>query len=103
MNIRLLFAELIASAALLTAGRAHGGLIFVTHRGSGTVGEYTTSGSTINPTLISSLHGPDGIAVSNGHLFVTTLQGIGEYTTSGATINSSLITGLGPNVQSVAV
>jgi hypothetical protein len=65
------------------------------------VGEYTTSGVTINASLISGLNGPVGIAVSGSDIFVTTHPAntkhagtVGEYTTSGATVNASLISGL---------
>jgi hypothetical protein len=40
------------------------GLIFVTNTGNGTVGEYTTSGKTVNASLISGLSNPSAIAVS---------------------------------------
>jgi hypothetical protein len=32
---------------------------------SGTVGEYTTAGATVNASLISGLSGPHGIAISS--------------------------------------
>jgi len=75
---------------------ARGDNIFVTSEGNGTIGEYTTSGATINAALISGLSNPAFFAVSGSNLFVTnTASGtIGEYTTSGATLNASLITGL---------
>jgi hypothetical protein len=66
-----------------------------------TIGEYTTSGATVNSSLISGLSGPYGIAISGSDLFVTNTHGggtgdgtIGEYTTSGATVNATLVTGL---------
>ena len=37
----------------------------------GTIGEYTTSGATVNAALISGLNDPHGIAVSGSDLFVT--------------------------------
>ena len=40
-----------------------GGDIFVANNGNGTIGEYTTSGATVNPSLISGLNGPFGLAV----------------------------------------
>ena len=68
---------------------------------NGTIGEYTTSGATINASLITGLHSLYGIAISGSNLFVVNWGGgqagagtIGEYTTSGATVNSALITGL---------
>ena len=64
--------------------------------GSGTIGEYTTSGTTVNPSLVSGLTGPIGVAVSGSDLFVANSDSntTGEYTTSGATVNPSLISGL---------
>ena len=41
-----------------------GGLIFVVNTDAGSVGEYTTSGAMVNPSLISGLNDPSGIAVS---------------------------------------
>ena len=37
----------------------------------GTIGEYTTSGATVNASLVSGLNYPYGIAVSGSNLFVT--------------------------------
>ena len=72
------------------------GDIFVTNNGGNTVGDYTTSGATVNASLITGLNGPTGIALSGSNLFVVNFNGntVGEYTTSGATVNASLITGL---------
>jgi hypothetical protein len=70
--------------------------LFVTNTANGTIGEYTTSGATVNASLVSGLNSPIGIAVSGSDLFVTN-QGsgtIGEYTTSGTTVNASLVSGL---------
>ena len=71
-----------------------GGDLFVANYGGyglGTIGEYTTSGATVNSALITGLDGPIGIAVSGGNLFITSiLDGtIGEYTTSGVTVNAA--------------
>src|SRR5439155_15955089 len=74
--------------------------IFVTNFKTGTIGEYTTSGATMNPALISGLNGPEGIAVSGGNLFVTSFNPtgdtgrIGEYTTLGVAVNPARITTL---------
>jgi hypothetical protein len=83
--------------------------IYVTVDGNGggnaVIGEYTTSGATVNAALISGLGYPgapsvDGVAVSGNDLFVVNEgvgQGtgtVGEYTTSGATIATTLISGL---------
>jgi hypothetical protein len=65
-------------------------------RGSGTIGEYTTAGATVNAALVSGLNTPQGLAVSGSDLFVVNLLAntIGEYTTAGATVNAALVTGL---------
>ena|ERR1017187_6403063 len=69
--------------------------LFVSNLNNNTIGEYTTSGATVNASLISGLNHPHGIAVDGSDLFVTSNGGtIGEYTTSGATVNASLISGL---------
>src|SRR5437764_11327740 len=100
MNIRLTLFACVASAFCAMPGTIPA-QIFVTNFKTGTVGEYTTSGATVNPDLISGLNGPNGIAVSGGNLFVTSLNltgntgRIGQYTTSGVTVNPALITTLG--------
>ncbi len=99
MNLRLILAGLAASAALCAMPGTTRAQIFVTSNivdGKYTVGEYTTSGATVNAALLSGLGFPTGIAVSGGNLFVASLNNgtIGEYTTSGATVNPALISGL---------
>jgi len=63
---------------------------------NGSIGEYTTSGTPVNPALVSGLDYPNSIALSGDRLFVTNSYGgtVGEYTTSGETVNPSLISGL---------
>jgi hypothetical protein len=57
---------------------------------SGGVGEYTTSGATVNTSLISNVSQPTGIVVIGSDLFtVNQSGGIREYTTSGALVASS--------------
>ena len=95
-------APLAVSVAIwATSPAADAGEIFVANTGAGTIGEYdSTTGATINASLISGLNNPQSIAISGGDLFVLN-QGsgsVGEYTTSGAVVNASLITGLGINV-----
>jgi hypothetical protein len=70
--------------------------IYVANAGSGTIGEYTLSGATVNASLISGLDAPSGIAIWGNDIFVSSLKSgiVGEYTLSGATVNASLITGL---------
>src|ERR1700678_2662916 len=70
--------------------------IFVTNAGAGTVGEYTTSGATVNAALVTGLDAPQGIAVSGSDIFVTNADAstVGEYSTSGATVNAALADGV---------
>jgi hypothetical protein len=95
----------VAAAATLWAmtPTARGQDIFVSNSSTGTIGEYTTSGATVNASLISGLNAPAGIAVSGSNLFIANFASgitpadngtVGEYTTSGATVNASLISGL---------
>ena len=73
--------------------------IFVANNNDGTktIGEYNLDGSTVNPSLVSGLSLPIGLAVSGGDIFVANAGSgtIGEYTTSGATVNASLVSGGG--------
>jgi hypothetical protein len=87
-----LFAGLLGSLSP-SAARA-GGTIFETNLFVETVGEYTTSGATVNAALISGLSLPVGVAVLGSDLFVTNGTAIGEYTTAGAPVNVPLISGL---------
>jgi hypothetical protein len=61
--------------------------------GEGRVGKYTTSGATVNASLITGLGSAYGLAVSGTNLFVSGSDGgaIGLYTTSRQTVNASLI------------
>jgi hypothetical protein len=84
----------LAATLALLAGTVHG-QIFVANSQSSTIGEYTTSGATVNASLVSGLNGPTGLAVVGNDLFVANYSGtIGEYTTSGALVNASLVSGL---------
>ena len=74
-----------------------GSNLFVANDGTGTIGEYTTSGAVVNASLVSGLSEPDSIAVSGSNLFVANEGNgtIGEYNaTSGAVVNASLVSGL---------
>jgi hypothetical protein len=69
--------------------------LFVPNYGYNAIGEYTTSGATVNASLVSDA-GATGIAVFGSDLFVANSGNytIGEYTTSGATVSASLVSGL---------
>jgi hypothetical protein len=74
-----------------------GGNMFIANTLSGTISEYTTSGTLVNASLISGLNNhPFGIAIDSGNLYIASREGgtVGEYTESGATVNASLISGL---------
>jgi hypothetical protein len=86
--------------------------LFVVNFEAGTIGEYTTSGTTVNASLIAGLNSPVFVAIDAiGNVFVTEQDSgvpgsgtVGEYTTSGAAVNATLITGLtDPNGIAVAV
>ena len=82
--------------------------IYVAKYNSGTIGEYTISGQTVNASLISGLIDPTGITISGDNLFVPSYSSslcewvIGEYTTSGTTVNAAVITGL-PEASGVVI
>ena len=59
---------------------------------SGAVGEYITSGATVDATLIGG--GGPGIAISGPFVFLSGNTGVAEYSTSGLPLNTSLITGI---------
>jgi hypothetical protein len=69
-----------------------------------TLGEYTTSGATVNAALITGLANPDFVAVSGSYLFISENIGtlgdstnssyIDEYTTSGELVNAAFVSGL---------
>jgi hypothetical protein len=96
----------LAGAALWAIPATVGAQIYVANWSGNTVGEYTTAGTTVNPTLVSSgLSEPSGLAVSGGNIFIAN-EGtgkIGEYTTAGAAVNTSLVSGLNePNGLTIA-
>jgi hypothetical protein len=99
----IVFAVLVGICALPLQTR---GNLFVAHdlfsdNGDflgGVVGEYSNSGVSLNPSLISGLDGVADIVISGNRLYVLSgiagQEHVGAYTTSGQTINASLITGL---------
>ena len=102
--LNTIFVFAAATTLWTTCPTARGQDIFVANVASGTIGEYTTSGATVNASLVSGLTNPAGIAVSGSDLFVVN-QGsgtIGEYTTTGVTVNASLVSGL-DNPSGIAI
>jgi hypothetical protein len=100
---RLAFVAL-AVACVGAATGVDGGQIFVSDWSSGKVGEWTTSGSSTNPSLITGLSEPNGIAASGGYLYVVNKQAntIGKYTMAGQVVDASFITGLSGPTQLIA-
>ncbi len=88
-----------ALLVLLAAGPVRGQIFVASGNLNGVIGEYTTTGTPINSSLVTGLHIPSGIAMDgNGNLFVANYyvgtRTIGEYDSSGQALNSSLISGL---------
>ena len=100
---RLAFVSLALAFACVSDGLARG-QIFVSDWSNGQVGEWTTSGSSVNASLITGLSQPDGIAESDGYLYVANQQAntVGKYTMSGQAVDASFITGLSAPTQLVA-
>ena len=76
---------------------ASGSDLFVLNPSTGTVAEYTTSGATVNATLVTGVGAARALAVSGNDLFVSNIVSgtIGEYdATTGAVINAAFVTGL---------
>src|SRR5437762_2805072 len=96
MRMRTWLVLSVALAAALSAATLPAQDILVTDLVTGAVGDYTLSGSTVNPSLFSTGGELIGIAVSGSNVYVANYSAgkIGLYTTSGATLNASLITGL---------
>ena len=93
----------VVNASLINVGfnpagmAISGGNLFVANQND-FVGEYTTTGTTVNDRLISGQPGvPLGIAVSGTRLFLTNAgtNKVSEFDTSGNSVNESFITGLG--------
>src|ERR1043166_8588318 len=94
MTLRAIFIRFVLLTTLL-AGQVQAQIFEANYNsgnGTGTIGEYDTSGGTINATLVSGLSVPNGMAVSGSELFVTneTTNTIGAYTDRKSTrLNSS--------------
>jgi len=94
----------------------YGTNLFVADSFNGRIDEYTTSGATVNASLITgltgdNLYGPQDIAVSGSNLFVTNynfvsngdIGAINEYTTSGATVKAPLVLSSTLGLRAIAV
>src|ERR1700730_5342963 len=95
VSLRVLFVLI----CLVLAGIAEpsDGQIFVSSNDvPSIIGEYTLSGTPINPKLITGIAPPAAITIAGGNIFVAnyTFGTIGEYSITGTPINTSLISGL---------
>lgn len=93
---RTLLASLLLACAVTTT---HAQLYITSGGSNGFIGEYSTTGETINASL-ASMGAPVGIALSGNDLFVVKESStpgsaaIREYTTAGNAVNTSLFVGL---------
>jgi hypothetical protein len=105
---RQFFCLILAASIAITTDCALGQSvprgIYVCNEGSGNVGKYDTNGASVNPSLISGLLEPEGVAVSGADLYISSFGNnngvIGKYSLWGDVVNPSLVTGL---FQPVAV
>ena len=83
----------LCSGALLAAGTAQGQIFVLQGATSGTIGEYTTSGATINASLATGVPGAfySFAGDAQGQLFVGHYSTVAEYNTSGALVSSSFL------------
>jgi hypothetical protein len=70
-----------------------GSTLFVTNFSAGTVSTFSTSGTTLNSSLLYLGPGssPTGIAVMGNYLFVSHSTGVDEYLLNGTHINSTIM------------
>ena len=96
LSKRRFIGAVLAILLWIIPAKARADNIFVTNNENGTVGEYTTSGATVNPALITGLSAPSGIVVSDGYIYVPDFDTgtIAKYTTEGTLVTASLVTGL---------
>jgi len=99
-SIRLLILAILVTFSSLASGQ-----IYVASSAGGYVGKYTTSGATVNSTLISGLGYPWGMTWDGNSTIYIAQEGsrsVGTYGISGTPINSSLIT-VGGDPEGVAL
>ncbi len=86
--------RILITIVLVTLTIPVSGQIYVASSAGGYVGEYTTSGATVNASLISGLGYPWGMTWDgNANLYVAQegSRTVGKYNLSGGIVNSSLI------------
>ena len=65
-GIALALTSSLTATATVNAIAISGNDLFVVNESNGNIGEYTTSGKTVNAELFSDLGEPDGIAIRSG-------------------------------------
>lgn len=75
---------------------AAAGAILVTNNVNGTVGEWSTTGSLVNGSLITGLNSPNGVVAGGGYIYVANNGNntVGKYDSAGQVVDASFITGL---------
>ena len=102
MNLKPILTVLFSTLAFVAGSwampaTAAAGEILVSNTGNAYVGEYTTTGATVNASLFRGALASTAMAISGVDLFIAGNAGnggagrIGEYTTAGATVNASLV------------
>ncbi len=84
-----------SSIGYATSVAVHGTNLFVGYFGG--IGAYTTSGETLNPTLVKGLKNNYGLAATDAGIFVSSMfnGNITQYSATGVRIQNSLVKGLG--------
>jgi hypothetical protein len=90
---RAVFAAAVSATLLAHLPAAYAQKLFVANSSNNTIGEYATSGATINSAPISLPGSPGRIAVSGSDVFVDGGGYIGEYTTTGYSFDDGPRTG----------
>jgi hypothetical protein len=103
------FSGLALAIALFSMPRLALGQMFLAEFDANKVGEFTTSGATINGSLITEASEPYNMAVSGNDIFIVNRANpsaggdtISEYTTGGVLVNANLAPGLS-SLNAIAV
>ncbi len=81
------------------------GQIYVANIGTSALLQYNFDGTLANPTLLTGLNHPDGIAFAGGNIYVANSGSrmIAEYTTAGAPVNTNLVGTLNSSLRGLVV
>lgn len=93
----VVFSHSVLVLGVLSSCAVYADTLYVAIPFTGTIGAYSTTGATLNASLLSGLPGPYSVAASGSSLFVaqdgngTFTGSVGEYAMSGATVNAALV------------